>query len=56
MAIDGKLVVEVRGVPELVWACRREMAQALRQEADMEIHPLIKRKLMELANRFEAGQ
>jgi hypothetical protein len=46
----------VQGIPELVWACRREMSKVLRQEADAEIHLLIKRKLLELAARFEVGQ
>jgi len=51
-----KLAIDVRGIPELVWACRHELAQVLRQEAESEAYPLLKRRLGEIANRFEAGQ
>jgi hypothetical protein len=56
--VDGlhKLAVDVRGIPELIWSCRCELARLLRQEAEAEVHPLLKRRLSEIANRFEAGQ
>lgn len=56
MADMPKLSLDVRGIPELVWECRREMAQVLRQEAESEAHPLLNRRLEEIARRFEAGQ
>jgi hypothetical protein len=54
--MDAKLTVDVRGIPELVWSCRKELANVVRQEAEGESHPLLKRKLEEIARRYEAGQ
>ena len=55
--MDGlhKLAVDVRGIPELIWSCRHELAKLLRQEADAEAHPLVTRRLREIADRFETG-
>lgn len=56
MADVGKLVVDVRGMPEVIWQVRHACAQALRQEAEAEANPAVARRLLELADRFEAGQ
>jgi hypothetical protein len=33
---EAKISVDVRGIPELVWSCRCELANVLRQEAEAE--------------------
>ena len=53
---EAHIIVDVRGMPELIWACRHEMSELLRAEADAEISPSVVRRLHEIAAIFEAGQ
>lgn len=48
------VVVDVKNVPEIVFELRREMAKILRDEAEGE-HPLVAKKLREVADVFEVG-
>lgn len=48
------MTVDVRGVPELVWQARREMARALR-EAALDAPPETARWAESVAAAFEAG-
>lgn len=50
------LSVDVSKLPDVVWAIRREMANFLRREAEVEAIPLVARRLRELAAQFETGQ
>ena len=49
------ITVDIKNMPEVIWAVRREMAKILREEADDEMHRYFARKLRSLANRFEAA-
>jgi hypothetical protein len=49
------LSIDVRGIPEVIWSVRREMANLLREQADVEISPAVARRLRELADAFESG-
>ena len=51
----AKLVMDVRGVPEVVWACRHALATLLREAADVEVSNAVAARLREVAARFEAG-
>lgn len=53
---NGRTVVDVRGVPELVWQARHELAGLLRKEAEAEADPRLARRLAAIAADFEAGQ
>jgi len=55
MAI-AKLTLDVKNMPEVVWACRRELAKILRAEAEAEVSNAVASKLRSIADRFEAGQ
>lgn len=52
----SRFVMDVRGIPELVWQCRRELADLLRGEAEAESDPRVARRLRAVAALFEAGQ
>ena len=56
MAQMGSLVVDVRGIPELIWGLRREMAEVLREAADAEADPRVMHRLLVIAQAFETGQ
>ena len=47
--------IDLHAMPELIWACRRELANVLRREAEAEANPIVARRLREIADRFEAG-
>lgn len=47
--------VSIESLPEALALMRREMANLLRREAGFESHPLVAKRLRELANVFEAG-
>ena len=51
----AKLVIDVRGVPEVVWSCRHALATLLREAADAEVSNAVAVRLREVAARFEAG-
>lgn len=51
----GEIVVDVRGVPECVWAARHALAQHLRASADLETQPYTASRLREIAAAYEAG-
>lgn len=55
MAI-ANLTIDVKGMPEVVWAARRELAKLLRAEAEAETSNAVAAKLRVIADRFEAGQ
>lgn len=56
MATSSLVVkIEVKGVPEALWAMRRSMAQRLREAADAEVSNAVAKRLREVANAFEAG-
>lgn len=55
MAI-ANLTIDVTGMPDVIWAVRRELAKLLREEAEAEISNTVAAKLREIADRFEAGQ
>lgn len=46
--------LSITGMPEVIWAIRREMADLLRQQAADET-PDVKRRMREVADVFEAG-
>lgn len=50
------LILDVTGIPEVLFGMFKQMADMLREEADSEADPRLQRKLRELAARFEAGQ
>lgn len=54
--MDATIRLDVRGIPELVWSLRAEMAAMLREEADGEADPRVARRLAAVAAAFEAGQ
>ena len=54
--IEATFVVDVRGVPELIWQTRAARAAILRAEADAESNPAVARKLRAIADEFEAGR
>lgn len=49
------IVVDVQGMPEVIFAVRKEMANLLRRESNTETHPLLSKRLRQLADEFEAG-
>ena len=51
----GNLTMDVRGIPEIIWAARKEMAKLLRIEAKLEDIPAVKARLLALADVFETG-
>ena len=51
-----RFVIEVRGMPEVIWACRHEMAEFLRDVAQTEASPAVAHRLKEVAQVFETGQ
>lgn len=54
--MTASLAMDVRGIPELVSALRREMADMLREQAEAEASPHTAARLRALAAAFEAGQ
>lgn len=55
MAI-AKLTFDIKNMPEVIWAMRREMAKILREEAAAEASNAVATKMRNIADRFEAGQ
>lgn len=55
MATVPMIVVDVRNMPEMIWACRHEMAEFLRQMAESEVSNTVAERLREAATVFEAG-
>lgn len=56
MAFNGEIVVDVRGIPELVADVRLEMASVLREAAEAEADPRLAWRLVAIAAAFECGQ
>ena len=54
--VSAKFTVDIKGMPEVIWACRKAMASLLRAEADAEVSNALAFRLREIADRFEAGQ
>ena len=49
------VVVDVRGVPEFMWASRHELAEMLKVAA-LDEEPRVARRLREIAAAFDSGQ
>lgn len=47
--------VSLAGLPDVLWALRREMAQVLREQAEDEVSGYVKGRLQEIAAAFEVG-
>ena len=55
MATVPMIVVDIKNMPEMIWACRHEMAEFLRQMAAVETSNAVAERLREAATVFEAG-
>ncbi len=55
MATQPVIVVDIKNMPEVIWACRHEMAEFLRTVADEEPIQAVAERLREVAQIFEAG-
>ena len=53
--MEAKVTIDVRGMPALVWACRRALADLLRAEAEREASNYVANRLRETAALFETG-
>lgn len=51
----GRITVNLVGLPEIVCAAHKAIADILRKEADSERNPAVAKRLRELANDFEIG-
>lgn len=54
--MTGTIVLDVRGIPEVIQAVRAECAEILRDDAESESNPAVARRLRQIASAFEAGQ
>ena len=54
--MEAKFTVDVKGMPEVVWACRHAVVKLLREQADSEVSGYVAIRLREVADKFEAGQ
>lgn len=50
-----RLVLDIRGMPEVLADVQLYVAKVLREEADKESDPRVQRKLREIAARVETG-
>lgn len=53
--MESKLIVDVRGMPDVVWSCRHALAKLLREQADSEVSNAVAMRLREVADKFEVG-
>lgn len=51
----GRISVNVRNLPEVLFAIRKEFADVLRGQAGAETNPVVARRFREVADEFEAG-
>jgi len=53
--MNANATIDVRGMPEVIYAVRREMAKLLESEAEIETNPMVAYRLREIAKIFLAG-
>lgn len=52
----AQVTLDIRGIPEVMHAVIRRVAQLLREQADYEADPRVGERLREIAAQMEAGQ
>lgn len=52
--MEAKLTLNIKGMPEVIWKCRKALADLLRSEAKGEPR-IVAAKLEEVAAKFESG-
>jgi hypothetical protein len=53
---ESRVTLDVRGIPEVVWAARREVARILRSIAEAELDLHTATRLKDVADAFDCGQ